>query len=560
MISSSCRPILTAKSHLRPTFQGEGRVIESWKGCPAPCLKWLGWYFYNVAVVDFGHPTDTNWAATSTEQEPQPKKGANSFFSEAQPTCQRPMPISWNRKQHWQSRTSDPDLSTAVPNSHSTSFLPLFIVHTSAVIDTNSMSCLVATESIHLFPVLDNFHRSRQICCYLHYLRFSQKALSCWAFCFFLTITLLPLENITTPNRHMQLGSKAGFILLEDIVAVISIYFFSKVPDQEISHRSFWMGSMQIHTNALLHGGHVVHLLSLTASCPPRPSSRRPSILLHETARRTCSARVALRRSLPITGMPIVVMPMVALPITVLPILLHSLQVAGVITKEALPFTILSAVPFLDSRLSVLWWGLLGWHENTRHQNGFCVLLLVLDRNDSNQMWMVEKIFSRWQNHEGLIVLKGICVSNFSNQMCPFSRIWSSWNSKYQVLRGKSKATYKPFKNIRWYYKIQKWQKFLVELLDAKPYLHKAFRIASASTTAASANASSKESLPGASAVTFFAKSLPRQQRQLPRSMWQYWNLLIMKADMNRWFTVKQYCIPSTSCRHICKVWLLGGF
>ena len=126
--------------------------------------------------------------------------------------------------------------------------------------------------------------------------------------------------------------------------------------------------------------------------------------------------------------------------------------------------------------------------------------------------------------------------------MCPFSRIWSSWNSKYQVLRGKSKATYKPFKNIRWYYKIQKWQKFLVELLDAKPYLHKAFRIASASTTAASANASSKEFLPKASAVTFFAKSLPRQQRQL-------WNLLIMKADMNRWFTVKQYCIPSTSCR-----------
>ena len=40
-----------------------------------------------------------SWAATSTEQQPQPKKGANSlFFSEAQPTCQRPMPISWNRK------------------------------------------------------------------------------------------------------------------------------------------------------------------------------------------------------------------------------------------------------------------------------------------------------------------------------------------------------------------------------------------------------------------------------------------------------------------------------
>ena len=62
-----------------------------------------------------------------------------------------------------------------------------------------------------------------------------------------------------------------------------------------------------------------------------------------------------------------------------------------------------------------------------------------------------------------------------------------------------------------------------MDLLEVKPHF-KAFRIASVKTAAASANASAKALPPRASAVFFlirFAISLPRPQRDLPRSMWE---------------------------------------
>ena len=68
-------------------------------------------------------------------------------------------------------------------------------------------------------------------------------------------------------------------------------------------------------------------------------------------------------------------------------------------------------------------------------------------------------------------------------------------------------------------------RKLLLKLLDVRPHFREGFRIASANTAAASANASSKNLLPRASAAPFlsyfFAISLPRTERELPRSMWE---------------------------------------
>ena len=78
------------------------------------------------------------------------------------------------------------------------------------------------------------------------------------------------------------------------------------------------------------------------------------------------------------------------------------------------------------------------------------------------------------------------------------------------------------------------YRKVLLRLLDVRSHFREGFRIVSANTAAASANASSKNLFPRASAAPFlsyfFAISFPRTERELPSKHVGIENMLILNS------------------------------